>query len=279
MIDLHTHTTASDGRCSPAELVSIAAVRGVTILSVTDHDTVAGSEAAAAACDALKVTFVPGIEITAMRDGIDVHVLGYFIDTNSRRLHAFLAEQRARRLTRVRAMIERLAALGMPLHADAILKPGIDDPARTVGRPAIARALIAAGYVADTNEAFERWLSHGRPAYVPREAATPEDVFARIHDAGGLASLAHPGLLRHDDWIPGFAAAGLDALEVYHTDHDESVTARYFDLARRHGLAISGGSDYHADEVHGGRGPGSVTLPRQHYDELLHRKARKDRNT
>ena len=281
MIDLHTHTTASDGRCTPAELVARAASAGVTVLGVTDHDTVAGCDAAAAACAAAAIRFVPGIEITAVRDEVDVHVLGYFIDSQSSALHAFLAEQRRRRIDRVRRMIGRLADLGLPLDADAILKPALDDPGKSVGRPWIARALVAAGYVTSTNEAFSSWLSRGRPAFAPREAAAPDNVVARIHDAGGIASVAHPGLIGRDEWIPGLAAAGLDAIEAYHTNHDAEATARYCAMAERLGLAVSGGSDYHADESHGAPRPGSVSLPREAYERLalLKRDAATDSRT
>ena len=168
LIDLHTHTTASDGRCTPAELVARAAAAGVTVLSVTDHDTVAGYEAAAAVSAAAGVELVPGIEMTAIVEGVDVHVLGYFIDVYSPRLLAFLAEQRLRRIDRVRQIIDRLAAHGIVLDSEAILQPGLDDPSITSGRPWIARALVAGGHVADSNQAFDRWLGQGRPAFVPR---------------------------------------------------------------------------------------------------------------
>jgi predicted metal-dependent phosphoesterase TrpH len=269
VIDLHTHTTASDGRCTPAELVARAASAGVTVLSVTDHDTVDACEAAAAACAAAAIEFVPGIEVTAVRDEVDVHVLGYFVDPRSKALHVFLSEQRQRRIDRISRMIARLADLGMRLDADAILKPALDDPGKSVGRPWIARALIAAGYVKTTNEAFSSWLARGRPAFMAREAAAPDEVIARIHDAGGLASMAHPGLVGRDEWIPGFVSAGLDAIEAYHSNHDPAATARYRAMAERLGLAVSGGSDYHADESHGAPHPGSVSLPREAYDRLV----------
>lgn len=269
MIDLHTHTTASDGRCTPAELVARAAAAGVTVLSVTDHDTVAGCEAAAEACRAANIEFVTGIEITAVRDQADVHVLGYFIDPQSPPLRVFLTEQRQRRFDRVGQMIARLARVGLRLDADAILRPAVDDPSRAVGRPWIARALVAAGYVETTNEAFATWLSRGRPGFVPREGAAPDNVIARIHDAGGLASMAHPGLIGRDNWIPGLAASGLDAIEAYHTDHDADAIARYRAMAHRLTIAVSGGSDYHADESHGAPHPGSVSLPRDDFDRLV----------
>ncbi|PYQ97743.1 MAG: hypothetical protein DMF94_15370 [Acidobacteria bacterium] len=269
MIDLHTHTTASDGRCAPAELVARAAAAGVTVLSVTDHDTVAGCEAAAGACEAADIEFVPGIEITAVRDEADVHVLGYFIDPRSSALRVFLTEQRQRRFDRVGRMIARLARLGLRLDADAILRPAVDDPTRAVGRPWIARALVAAGYVQTTNEAFTSWLSRGRPGFVPREGAAPDNVIARIHDAGGLASMAHPGLIGRDNWIPGLAASGLDAIEAFHTDHDADAIARYRAMAQRLTLAVSGGSDYHGDESHGAAHPGNVSLPRDDFERLV----------
>jgi 3',5'-nucleoside bisphosphate phosphatase len=271
MIDLHTHTTASDGRCTPAELVARAQAAGVTVLSVTDHDTVDACEAAASACAAAGIAFVPGIEITAVREEVDVHVLGYFVDSQSPALRVFLAEQRQRRLDRIGRILVLLEKLGLHLDADAILRPALDHTGISIGRPAVARALVAAGYVKTSNEAFSSWLSRGRPGFVPREGAAPDTVFAQIHDAGGLASLAHPGLLRRDEWIAGFASAGLDAIEAYHTNHDEAATGRYRSVAHRLGLPVSGGSDYHADESHGSAYPGSVSLPPEAFAHLRDR--------
>jgi predicted metal-dependent phosphoesterase TrpH len=268
VIDLHSHTTASDGRCPPAELVALALAAGVTVLAVTDHDTVAGGDAAAEACAASGIEFVSGIEITAVRDAIDVHILGYFVDRRSAELHTFLAEQRRRRLDRVRQIVERLGTFGIHLDADAIVKPGLDDGGKAAGRPWIARALVAGRHVNSVNEAFQYWLGRGKPAFIPRLAAAPAEVFERIHASGGIASLAHPGLVKRDDWILEFAASGLDALEVYHTNHDATATERYRSLAIQLGLAMSGGSDFHGDESHGAAHPGSVSLPREEYERL-----------
>ncbi|MBI3490372.1 MAG: PHP domain-containing protein [Acidobacteria bacterium] len=273
MIDLHTHTTASDGRCSPDQLVARASAAGVTVLAVTDHDTVAGGDDAAEACARARVTFIPGIEITAVLMGVDVHLLGYFFDRRSPVLLAFLEEQRRRRRDRVREMVDRLARFNIHLDAEAILRPGLEDASKSAGRPWIARALVSGGYVSTTAEAFDRWLARDRPAFVPRSAAAPAEVIGRIHDAGGVASLAHPGLLGRDEWIPGFAAAGLDAIEAHHTRHDADATARYRGMAEQLQLAISGGSDYHGDETHGAPGPGAVSLPRADYDRLVRLKA------
>jgi hypothetical protein len=271
VIDLHMHTTASDGRCTPVELVARAGAAGVTTLSVTDHDTVDACAEVASACAVAGIAFVPGIEITAVREEVDVHVLGYFIDPQSAALRVFLAEQRQRRIDRIGRIVAQLGTLGLRLDADAILRPAIDRPGSSIGRPAVARALVAAGYVQTTNDAFATWLSRGRPGFVPREGASPEVVVAQIHDAGGLASLAHPGLLRRDEWIADLASAGLDALEAYHTNHDEGTTGRYRSVAHRLGLAVSGGSDYHADDSHGSAYPGSVSLPADAFAQLRDR--------
>ena len=273
MIDLHTHTTASDGRCTPAELVTRAAAAGIRVLSVTDHDTVAGCGPAAAACAAVGIDFVPGIEVTAVYEETDVHTLGYFIDIASPPFAAFLSEQRRQRIDRAREMIDRLRGFGIVLDWRAILQPALDDPTQAVGRPWLARAMVSAGHVTTTNEAFDRWLARGRPAFVPRAAAAPADVINRIHDAGGIASIAHPGLLKRDDWLPRFVGAGADAIEAYHTDHDAPTTARYTALAGSLGVAVSGGSDYHADQSHGGVMLGGTLLPPQEYERLvrLHR--------
>jgi len=271
LIDLHTHTTASDGRCAPSELVRRAAAAGVHVLSVTDHDTTAAAGAASAACASAGIEFVPGIEITAVVDGRDVHVLGYFIDPDSAPLAAFLGEQRRRRIERVRQMIERLRTIGIVLDAEAVLQPGRDDTTKAAGRPWIARALVAAGHAADTKDAFDLFLVPGKPAFVPRIGPSPADVFARIHASGGVASLAHPGLLARDDLIPGFTSAGLDALEAHHSRHTPDDTNRYLATAVRYGLAVTGGSDYHADPSHDRGGPGSVSLPQEAFQTLKDR--------
>jgi predicted metal-dependent phosphoesterase TrpH len=269
LIDLHTHTTASDGRCTPAELVSRAAAAGIRVLSVTDHDTVAGCQAAADACEAAGIEFVPGIEVTAVHEEVDVHTLGYFIDTSSAAFAAFLVEQRRQRIDRAREMIERLGALGIALDSRAILQPALDNPSQSVGRPWLARAMVSAGHVASTNEAFDRWLARGRPAFVPRAAAAPAEVISRIHEAGGIASIAHPGLLKQDDWLTAFVRDGADAIEAYHSDHDAETTARYVALAGQLGIAVSGGSDYHADQSHGGVMLGGTELPAEEYERLV----------
>jgi len=233
------------------------------VLSVTDHDTTSAAASAAEACAQAGIEFIPGIEVTAVVDGADVHILGYFIDPASPTLEVFLAEQRRRRVDRVRQMIARLAELGIRLDADAVLSPSRGDASRAAGRPWIARALVNAGVVANTRDAFDKYLKRGQPAFVSRVGPMPAEVFSEIHRAQGIASLAHPGLLGRDDLIPSFVAAGLDAIEAHHSKHTAEDTERYLDIARTRDLAVSGGSDYHGEPSHDVVGIGGVSLPRE----------------
>lgn len=260
MIDLHLHTTASDGRCSPSELVERAAAAGVTVMGVTDHDTTAGIGEVLAAARPRQIEVVAGIEVTAVESGRDVHVLGYFIDADDVQLAEFLKRQRQQRIARVKAVGDRLAQLGMPIDIAPLIAQAEQDGGRSIGRPQIARAMIAAGYVTDTRDAFDRWLATGRPAFVARAGAPPRDVIAIVHAAGGLVSLAHPGQTAVDERIVSYKEAGLDALEAFHPDHDTASIERYRGVAAHLGLLVTGGSDFHGDASHGWE-PGAVTLP------------------
>jgi 3',5'-nucleoside bisphosphate phosphatase len=266
VIDLHLHTTASDGTLSPPELVHKARAAGLFTISITDHDTTAGCEAAREAARAAGLDLVPGIEISAVADGRDVHLLGYFIDTASGSLRAFLDTQREERLRRVAEMGERLAALGVPVDVAPILASAARG--RSVGRPQIASALLAAGYVTTRDEAFDRFLEYGGPAYVPRRGASPEDVIDIIHGAGGVASLAHPGVMHRDELIAPLAGAGLDALEALHSDHDDAAEARYRDLARELGLLVTGGSDFHGEVQHRASRFGCLSMSAAELEDL-----------
>lgn len=271
MIDLHLHTTASDGRSSPEQLVHVAREAGVRVLAVTDHDTMAGLDLVAARCAEFGIEWVPGVEITAMQDGVDVHVLGYFVDRRSAELAAFLETQAADRVRRIREMIEKLEAVGVRVDADALFEGHGDPAGGWVGRPLLARLLVRQQVVRSTREAFERYLSPAGSAWVPRRAPTPAEVIAIVHRAGGLASLAHPGHMGHDEWIPAMAAAGLDALEAHYPEHSPPITTHYRALAERLGLSLSGGSDYHGDPGYGPARPGSVSLPVEAFEDLKRR--------
>lgn len=207
-----------------------------------------------------------------MADARDVHVLGYFIDTASPSLRTFLTRQRQDRVRRVTEMAERLAGIGCAIDVSSILEAAASG--RSVGRPQIADALAAAGHVQTRKEAFDRFLGFDGAAYVPRFGASPADVVAIIHDAGGLASLAHPGVTARDALIAPLAAAGLDALEVRHSDHDQVAEARYRALASQLGLLVTGGSDYHGESGHRAGRLGTVGLPADDFARLATAAAR-----
>ena len=270
MIDLHMHTTRSDGTIAPAALVDRARAAGIRTMSVTDHDTMAGVAEAGAAASRRGIEFLPGIEITAVADGRDLHMLGYFLDPAPAGLDRFLVVQRDDRVRRAREMGEKLAALAVPIPIERLIEKA-SAAGRAVARPVVARALVEAGHCATPQEAFDRWLADDGPAYVARRGASPAEVVGLVARAGGLASLAHPGLLRRDDVIPGLVEAGLGALEAFHADHDAAAESRYQRLADHHGLAVSGGSDFHGDRHHRAASFGRVGLPRARYDTLLAR--------
>jgi predicted metal-dependent phosphoesterase TrpH len=265
MIDLHLHTTASDGTDTPAELVRVCREAGITTMAVTDHDTTAALLRTAREAERAGIEFVPGIEITAAWEGHDVHILGYFVDRESPVLTAFLDAQLEDRIRRARAVGDRLMGLGTPIDMDALMARA---EGRPVLRPHIAQALVSAGHAADEQDAFDRFVGEGRPAYVARRGATPTEVIAIIREAGGISSIAHPGVTEQDDLISGLAGDGLDALEVYHTDHSADDTARYLALARRLGLFVTGGSDFHGYRSGHSNGFGTIQLPAAEFAAL-----------
>jgi predicted metal-dependent phosphoesterase TrpH len=197
-------------------------------------------------------------------------MLGYFFDPAEPQLAAFLAAQRTNRLHRVEAIARRLADLGMPIDVAPILAGAARDRRRSVGRPQVARALIAAGYVVDMREAFDKWLGRGCPAFVERSGASPQQVVDIVHGAGGLVSMAHPGRTAMDDVIEPLADGGLDAIEVYHSDHGPAEVVRYRQVADRLRLLITGGSDFHGDPARP-IVPGMATLPPDDWARLLER--------
>ena len=247
VVDLHLHTTASDGRCTPEDLVDRCARAGLRVISVTDHDTRAGEAAARARALERGIEFVSGIEITSVHHGKDVHVLAYNLPKDVPDLEALIAEQRQLRVKRAREIAERLARAGAPIDIDALVASASHASGRAVARPQIAQYLIAAGHVSTVTEAFDRFLGETCEAYVPHQGASPATVVAMIVRGGGVASLAHPGRLNRDEIIPDLVGAGLACIEAYHSTHDASAQARYLDIAGRHSLLVTGGSDYHGD--------------------------------
>ena len=242
-IDLHAHTTFSDGVLTPEALVARAVDKRLAALAVTDHDNVeAIPRARAAAGTALQL--VPGIEMSTAYEGADLHILGYYIDPN----HAMLCERlvgfQEDRRRRAASIVERLRGLGVPLDLDdvvALAGPGV------IGRPHVAEAMVRAGLVSGFDEAFERYLGLHGPAYVARPAFSPVEAITLIHAADGVSVLAHPGSQMPDGVIERLHAAGLRGIEVWHPQHGASTVRRYQALAQRLGLLTTGGSDFHGE--------------------------------
>jgi predicted metal-dependent phosphoesterase TrpH len=246
-LDLNTHTNASDGRLAPAALVALAGQVDVTTLAITDHDTTDGLAEARAAAGAAGVEIITGIEFGCDMPHGEVHMLGYLFDATHPALRARLAWLREGRVERGRAMVAKLNALGLPIRWERVQAIA---GAGSVGRPHVAQALIEAGVVADTNEAFSRYLAWGGPAYVPRRRLTPPDVIALIREAGGVVSLAHPAHIPDlEAQLAPLAAAGLAGLETYYGEYDAPTVTWLAGLAARFNLVPTGGSDYHAREI------------------------------
>ncbi len=265
-VDLHSHTTASDGTLSATELVREAARRGVRVLAITDHDSTDGlGEAMAEASLHPPLTIVPGLEINCDVEGGEVHVLGYYVDYEAEWFRAFLLEQRAERVARVHRLAARLGELGMPIdpaEVFAIVKEG------SPGRPHVARVMIKRGYVKSIPEAFDKYLHAGGPASVPRRRLTPVQAVEIIRRAHGVPVFAHPGLADKDTMIPELVAAGLMGIECYYSEHSAAQTAAYVKICRERGLLATGGSDYHGPRTGRVNPLGSPAVPMAVYEAL-----------
>jgi hypothetical protein len=257
-VDLHSHTTASDGALAPRDLVRLAARHGVRVLAVTDHDSTEGLPEAIDEAARHGIEIVPGLEINTDVPGAEIHVLGYCVDWQAEWFQAFLREQRAERTARVHRIVERLTGLGMPLAADevfAICKEG------SPGRPHVAQAMVNRGYVKSVREAFDRWLRTDGPANVPRRRLTPAEAVAVIRRADGVPVLAHPGLANRDEMIPGLVAAGLAGIETYYPEHSVGQITGYRRMCQRLRLVATGGSDYHGSHTGRASTVGSPHIP------------------
>jgi predicted metal-dependent phosphoesterase TrpH len=269
VIDLHMHTTASDGRSSPEDLVRRAYDAGIRTMSVTDHDTMAAFRPAEQAAASLGMTVIPGIEITSVHRGKDVHVLAYFLSESAPGLQDLLTSQRKQRVDRAVEIARRLAGLGAPIDVQPFIEAAAAPGGKAIARPQIAQALIVAGHVASVAEAFDKYLGEDSPAYVPHTGASPAEVVALVTAGGGIASLAHPGYRPQDEIIPGLIEGGLEAIEVFHSSHDAEAQARYLEIATRHNLLVTGGSDYHGEGTRRAEFFGVTNLPAQYFEALV----------
>ncbi len=274
-IDLHTHSTASDGVLSPAEVVQLAKERGLTTMALTDHDTTAGWGEAMAAGRELGVEVLGGFEINSETELGHIDFLVYGVDANNAALQDFLLTIRDARVGRARGMVNKLTELGMPVAWERVLYFAGD--AQSIARPHVARALVEAGYVASTQEAFDQYLNDQGPAYVHRLEVKPQDVITTIHQAGGVIVLSSPEHSRTTPLTPALAALGLDGIEVYYFDHTDDQKTQLLELARQFNLIVTGGSDFHGDKTHAELG--SVHVPPEVLTGLTARIAQRRRPT
>lgn len=271
-VDLHTHTTASDGTLSPRELVLAAVRQGVIVLAVTDHDSTEGlGDAMSEAAVHPPLTIVPGLEINCDVDGAEIHVLGYFVTHEAPWFQDFLREQRAERVARVHRIAERLGELGMPIDPAEVFALVGEGAA---GRPHVAQVMVKRGYVKSVREAFDRFLKANGPAHVPRRRLAPADAVRVIRRAGGVPVLAHPGLAGRDELIPELVGAGLMGIETYYAEHSSAQITTYLDMCRRYDLVATGGSDYHGPQSGRANPIGSPPVPWSAWEELQRRRER-----
>jgi predicted metal-dependent phosphoesterase TrpH len=270
LIDLHCHSNESDGTASPAELVAEACRLGLEALSITDHDTFAGHDLAVPLAREAGLELVRGIELSTKRDGHSVHLLAYFMAAEAPAFDEWVRDMQRSRRDRNLRLAARLRELGLEVTIEEVEAKGRG----MTGRPHFAQVLIEKGYVANRREAFDEYLDESAKGYVHRREPQLEEAIRKIRAAGGVAALAHPGRVKGDlvKLLPELCAAGLNAIEVYHSDHSPQEVARYAALAERFSLAMTGGSDYHGDNKPGlllGTGEnGNVAVPRAVLDRL-----------
>jgi len=248
-IDLHTHSNFSDGTLTPTELVTLAREKKISALALTDHDTMAGVEEAVLAGEMLGVEIIPGIEISVLHDKVEYHILGYWADSHNSVLAEALAKLQGARSERNNKILQKLNELGIPATNEELER--VSEQGQT-GRPHIAKLLVRYGVVKTITQAFDDFLKKGAVAYVSRFAFTAMEAVTLIHQAGGLAVLAHPTqndpeLTRLPSVLADLVPAGLDGIEVYYPTHSHKMKKKLRALAAQHNLLLTGGSDYHGD--------------------------------
>lgn len=255
-VDLHAHSTASDGSRAPADVVREAKRIGLAAIALTDHDTVAGIDEATAMAEELGMRVVPGVELSAVEGDVETHILGLHL-SDTRELEAKLIALREMRRTRAERMVQRLNELGVRIEFASVLEQAAGG---AIGRPHVARAMIAEGWAVDFRDAFDRYLGNGRPAYVTKERLVVAEATSLIHRAGGLAVLAHPSHSGTKERIAALVEQGMDGIEVRHPSHSAEDTARLAALVEHFSLVPSGGSDWHGS-ADGPRTLGMMRVP------------------
>ena len=258
-VDLHIHSQASDGTLTVAQIVEKADRQGLSAISITDHDTVAGIDMAINESADLSLRIIPGIELSCVQDKKDVHILGYFIDYNGKELLDNLIHLRSSRASRAEDMVNKLRDTGLDISYEEVKKCAHGG---AIGRPHIAQILVKNGLVDSISEAFNKHIGPGGPSYMPKYVLEVTKVISLIHDVGGVASVAHPGVSGvNEDFLLWLKEVGLDAVEVWHTEHTETQTHQYKELTKKHNLLRTGGSDCHGLGKSRGYVLGSVDIP------------------
>jgi predicted metal-dependent phosphoesterase TrpH len=267
-VDLHVHSTASDGKLTPAEVIGEAAGKGLSYVALADHDTVDGIAAAKKAAKAFPgLTVIPAIEISTDIPQGEVHILGYFIDYTDAELLARLEEFKNSRLRRAEQMVAKLANLGMPVEWRRVLELA---GGNTIGRPHIAQAMMEKGYVPSFKDAFDEYLGHGKPAYVEREKMLPAEAVGIIVKARGLPVLAHPLTTEDPEGLVAeLKPAGLVGLEAYYNGYSDEEVESLLALAQKHGLIATGGSDFHGIEPEEETAIGGADVPLEAVERLI----------
>ncbi|WP_088225382.1 PHP domain-containing protein [Desulfosporosinus sp. FKB] len=265
-VDLHCHTTASDGLLTPNELVRSAAVLGLKGIGITDHDTIQGWREAEEAADVCQIQLLKGIELNTDWNGKEVHILGYELDDSSNYLNQTLKSLRDARKKRMLEILDRFQHLGITIAVKEIQKFAKGE---SIGRPHIAQALIEQGYVNSIKEAFDCYIGKGGPAYVPLHKLTPEAGIKLIRESHGVAVLAHPGINRLEEGIKPWIEAGLQGIEVSHSEHNQEDELRYRSLAEKYNLVMTGGSDFHGEERKPGVKLGHWGAPEEVIQQIL----------
>lgn len=264
-IDLHVHTTASDGKYTPTQIVRSAYEKGIYYLAITDHDTIGGLEEAESAAKKMPIELLPGIELSTIYDNHEIHILGYYLQRNSRVLADTLMGLEEARRKRAYQMVEKINEMGYPITIEKILAKSTS---KIIGRPHIALVLMDYGIVGSIREAFEKYLSPGCPAYVPRYRLSPSQAINLILQAGGVPVLAHPGLDFPYQQLSPCLVAGLKGIEVYHPRHTAQQQEFYLKTTKEFGLIQTGGSDFHGHDLVEWSSFGSMPVPLQTISEL-----------
>jgi predicted metal-dependent phosphoesterase TrpH len=266
-VDLHLHSTASDGRYTPTELVQLALEKGLQHISLTDHDTTGGVQEALNAAWGSSLTVIPGVEMSTEADAPhEIHILGYYIDYQYAPLQQRLQELRRSRTDRAHKVVELLAQNGCPVswhRVSTLAGRG------SIGRPHIAQAMVEADYVDCVETAFQLYLGRGGPAYVPRAKLAPEDAIRLVLDSGGIPILAHPS--RIIEYLPRLVQAGLAGIEVYYGEYIEAEVEFLLNLAQKHSLLVTGGTDFHGAGITSATAPGTTYVPLSVIEELRDR--------